>query len=291
LFDQVRGAVNALRSDLQNAEATTNSSGALSAFNSNGFTLANGSSGSDQAILTHQSGYTYVAWNWVEGANVGFDIVSYTGNGVNGRAIAHSLGVTPAFIIVKNRDSAQSWAVWHKDLGSAIKYLVLNNNVAVASASAIFGGGANEQLPDSTNFYIGSNSMVNANNADYIAYCFAEVEGYSKAGTVTGNNSTDGPFAYLGFTPRFILYKRTSSSGHWHIWDAADRGYNPTSPLAASQAETEATRSTYYLDILSNGFKMRNTVSELNSPNGTFVYFAFAEHPFGGANVSPATAR
>jgi hypothetical protein len=257
----VRGAVNALRSDLSDAEATTNSSGALSAFNSNGFTLANGSSGSNQAILTHQSGYAYVAWNWVEGANVGFDIVSYTGNGVNGRAIAHSLGVTPAFIIVKNRDSAQSWAVWHKDLGSAIKYLVLNNNVAVASASAIFGGGANEQLPDSTNFYIGSNSMVNANNADYIAYCFAEVEGYSKAGTVTGNNSTDGPFVFRGLL-RVSFCTSVQAAVAIGIYGIQQIVVTiQLLHLRLSQAETEATRSTYYLDMLSNGFKMRNTQS------------------------------
>jgi hypothetical protein len=113
LFDQVRGAVNALRSDLTNAEATTNSSGALSAFNSNGFTLANGSSGSDQAILTHQSGYTYVAWAWDAGGSgssntdgtitstvsanptAGFSIVSYAGNNSASATVGHGLGVSP----------------------------------------------------------------------------------------------------------------------------------------------------------------------------------------------------
>jgi hypothetical protein len=124
LFDQVRGAVNALRSDLTNAEATTNSSGALSAFNSNGFTLANGSSGSDQAILTHQSGYTYVAWAWdangsgssnTDGTitstvsanpSAGFSIVSYAGNNSASATVGHGLGVSPGLVIVKDRSTS-----------------------------------------------------------------------------------------------------------------------------------------------------------------------------------------
>ncbi len=285
LFDKIRGGDKRLVSNLTNAEDTL--SEYIKSFDTDGFTL-----GTD-ANLNLNTG-TYVAWNWKEGATQGFDIISYTGNGVNGRSIAHSLGVTPAFIIVKNRDSSESWAVWHKDLGSAIKYLVLNNTAAAASASAIFGGGANEQLPDSTNFYIGSNGMVNANNADYIAYCFAEVEGYSKFGSYTGNGSTDGTFVYCGFKPRWIMIKAIVT-GEWQIVDTERSPYNvtqSTQTLEAQDAGAESTFTSRYWngDILSNGWKYRGT-QQYNATNRNYVYMAFAEHPLGGDGVSPATAR
>jgi hypothetical protein len=286
--DAVRGVTKVLRSNVTNAEYTQTDS--LVSFDSDGFTLDDDNSGGPSGNF-NISGRTYAAWNWVEGANVGFDIVSYTGNGVNGRAIAHSLGVTPAFVIVKNRDSSESWAVWHKDLGSAIKYLVLNNTAAVASASAIFGGGANEQLPDSTNFYIGSNGMVNANNADYIAYCFAEVESYSKFGSYAANDSTDGPFVHLGFTPKFLIIKSTTPRS-WLMLDAERSPYNPAN-VGFKANETDAERTNNWdIDFLSNGFKVRGVNANTNTDtSGVYTYAAFASNPFGGDGVSPATAR
>ena len=254
---------------------------------STGFTIGN--DGSDHPNILNA---TYVGWGWREGASQGFDIVSYTGNGVNGRGISHSLGVTPAFIIVKNRDSAEAWAIWHQGLDSAIKYLTFTS-AAAGSASAIFGGGANEQLPDSSNFYIGSNGMVNANGDDYIAYCFAEVEGYSKFGTYTGNASTDGPFVYCGFKPAVLIVKATTSGSAWGILDSTRDSYNTGSSkkLYPSSTAAEADSTVFGVDFLSNGFKPRTASGDFNESGRTFTFAAFASSPFGGSGVSPATAR
>ena len=259
------------------------------ATSSTGFTVGTGSAD------TNGSGNTYAAWNWKEGATQGFDIVSYTGNGVNGRAIAHSLGATPAFIIVKNRDAGEAWAVWHQGLNSAIKYLTFTT-AAAGSASAIFGGGANEQLPDSTNFYVGSNGMVNTNSRNYIAYCFAEVPGFSSFGSYVGNGNADGAFVYCGggFKPRWIMIKAVTT-GEWQIVDTERSPYNvtqSTQTLEAQDAGAESTFTSRYWngDILSNGWKFRGT-QQYNASNRHYIYAAFAEHPFGGANVYPALAR
>jgi hypothetical protein len=218
LFDQVRGAVNALRSDLTNAEATTNSSGALSAFNSNGFTLANGSSGSDQAILTHQSGYTYVAWSWDAGGSgssntdgtitstvsanpsAGFSIATYTGTGTAG-TVGHGLGVAPRFVIVRKRSGGtmgggySDWLVYSQALvdsgAGSDAFLYLNTTGATSNSSSVFGS-----APTSTVFNIGNNQIINNSSSLFVAYCFAEVEGYSKFGSYSSEMDTagDGPF-------------------------------------------------------------------------------------------------
>ena len=287
LVDAVRGATKTLSSNLTTAEVTTNGTDDFRSFDSNGFTVGDSSN-----YFVNSIGDTHVAWSWDAGASQGFDIVSYTGNGVNGRGISHSLGVTPAFIIVKNRDSAEAWAIWHQGLDSAIKYLTFTT-AAAGSASAIFGGGANEQLPDSTNFYIGSNGMVNANGDDYIAYCFAEVESYSKFGSFTGNGVSDGPFVALPFTPAFVMTKNTSSGQDWQIRDNQRLGYNPADrTLAPNDPRTEnGAASSYEIDLLSNGFKIRGGLAAINGSGNTIVFAAFAENPFGGDGVSPATAR
>jgi hypothetical protein len=306
LFDQVRGAVNALRSDLTNAEATTNSSGALSAFNSNGFTLANGSSGSDQAILTHQSGYTYVAWNWkangtgssntdgtitsTVSANptAGFSIGTYTADGSNAnRTVGHGLGVAPEFIIVKNRDTTgRHWLIWHKGFNDNDKALLFTT---AAVADNRFGPSA----PTSTVFGL-YGGQGNYNSDDHVFYAFAGVEGYSKFGTYTGNGNSDGPFVYCGFKPRWIMIKAIVT-GEWQIVDTERSPNNPTQStqtLEAQDAGAESNFTSRYWngDILSNGWKYRG-VQQYNATNRQYIYAAFAEHPTGGSGVSPATAR
>ena len=273
LFDQVRGAVNALRSDLQNAEATTNSSGALSAFNSNGFTLANGSSGSDQAILTHQSGYTYVAWNWLKGATQGFDIVTGTG----GTAVNHNLGVAPDFVIFKYRNAVSDWNVYHKDATSTSQRLKLNSTAAVESTSASW-------TINSTNFAYGGGSNT------WVAYCWAEVEGCSKFGSYTGNGDSggDGTFVYLGFRPAFFMIKGPSGFD-WYLFDNQRPGYNEKTYRLFPNLASSENVDQVGCDFVSNGVKLRSGNANVSST--VYYYAAFAEHPFGGSGVSPATAR
>jgi hypothetical protein len=312
LFDQVRGAVNALRSDLTNTEATTNSSGALSAFNSNGFTLANGSSGSDQAILTHQSGYTYVAWAWDAGGSgssntdgditstvsanpsAGFSIVSYAGNNSASATVGHGLGVSPGLVIVKDRSTSDYvWMVKFAALGGNILEL---NGRGVANAPSSYSTGTIGTLNSTTFGFTtnGSLQAVNGTGQNYIAYCFAEVEGYSKFGSYTGNGSTDGPFVYCGFRPRWVMIKNHTNSGwDWWIHDTARDPYNDAKEGLLANSSSQATTGQNEIDILSNGFKTRGSFAGggTNASGNGYIFAAFAEHPTGGDGVSPATAR
>jgi len=125
-------------------------------------------------------------------------------------------------------------------------------------------------------------------NGNWIAYCWAPVAGFSQFGSYTGNGSADGPFVYLGFRPKFVMVKCSSSSqggaADWIILDTSRDTYNiSTKLLYADLSNAEETYS--ITDILSNGFKQRNTYPSLNSNGATYIYAAFAENPFKYANA------
>ena len=202
----------------------------------------------------------------------GFSVVTHTGTGGVG-TIGHGLGVAPAMFISKNRvNGATNWHVYHQSVGNT-KALFLNTTDAAITSVNYF----NNTSPTDTVFTLAS--AINLANT-YVTYCFAEVEGYSKFGSYTGNGSTDGPFAYLGFRPRFIMTKRTDAAGpHWVVLDSARDTYNPdTSALIPSLSDAESTG--YLVDFLSNGFKVKNTGTGTNTSGGTYIYMAFAENPF-----------
>jgi hypothetical protein len=278
LYDINRGVNQALYSNLTNAE-TTEANG-LSAFTTSGFTVI-----SDIGVNT--SGGTYVGWNWKAsnttasntngsitstvsaGATQGFSVVQFTATGATA-TVGHGLGVAPQMIIVKDAASAGNWAVWHTSLTSTAYYLFMNTTAAQANSSAIWTG-----TPSSTTFGIGSWHTADRQ----IAYCFAAVAGYSAFGSYTGNGSTDGTFVYLGFRPRFIMVKRTDTTGDWWIWDSSRNTFNVmTYYLAPNRSDAEFTANT--IDFLSNGFKFRDSSSGWNASGGTYIYMAFAENPF-----------
>jgi hypothetical protein len=209
----------------------------------------------------------------------GFSIVTYTGTGANA-TVGHGLGVAPKMVIVKSRTTAASnWVVWHTALAGT-DYLVLNSTAAKATAATVW----NSTIPTSNVFSIGTDPGVNNNGASQIAYCFAEISGFSKAFSFTGNGSTDGSFVYCGFLPRFVMLKRTDTTGDWYMWDTARNTYDViTNTLLAnsSAAETSATS----IDALSNGFKMRNTTAGFNASGGTYIGFAWATNPFKNSNA------
>ena len=304
VFDKVRGAEKRIFTNLTNAEDTA--SDTLTAFNSDGFTL-----GSNVGINTNSN--NYVSWNWdANGAGVsnnsgtitstvsanttsGFSIVSYTGNGSSSATVGHGLGVTPAMIILKARagtNAANNWFCWHKGLSA-------NNNISLNSTSAQFttataSSGIINTSPTSTTFGFtaGSGGVINVNETSttYIAYCFAEVKGFSKFGSYTGNGSTDGTFVYTGFKPAFVMLKASSSTSQWGMLDNKRNTFNPTAKeLQASLSDAE-TDYTNRIDILSNGFKLKTTTSQNNSSGVTYIYMAFAEQPLVGTNNVPATA-
>jgi hypothetical protein len=308
LTDIIRGGTKSLTSNDAGAEVTNNATGYLNTFDLDGFTTAAGSTSIDAVGGNLR---TYASWNWkANGAGVsntdgtitstvsanttaGFSIVSYTGTGSAGATIGHGLGAVPRMIIVKNRDAADAWQVYHaaNTANPETDYLVLNTTAATADNINRW----NDTLPTSTLFSIGDGVEVNTNTEDYIAYCFAEVKSYSKFGSYTGNGSADGSFLYLGFRPSWLLIKRTDSAGYdWLLYDnkrqvsfnVVDDFLNPNS----SSAETTG-NANQSLDFLSNGVKFRGNGASSNGSGATYIYMAFAENPFVTSSGIPTTAR
>jgi hypothetical protein len=286
IYDSIRGVNKLLSSSLTDAEYTGGTG--LTSFNSDGYTT-----GSDSWL--NASGQTYVAWGWdANGTGVtntagsitstvsanttaGFSIVTYTGTGGSG-SVGHGLGAVPSVILIKARSSATNWRVYNANLGIT-KYLVLNSPAAEATAS-MWG------TPDPTTFIIGGTGYeVNESGVTYVAYCFAQVAGYSKFGSYTGNGSADGTFVYTGFRPRYIMWK--AAAYNWNVFDTSRSPYNFVElGLRPNTADVEYAGGggTGVLDILSNGFKLRNAGAGFNDAN-TYIYMAFAESPFKYANA------
>jgi len=216
-----------------------------------------------------------------------FSIISWTGTGANA-TVAHGLGSVPKTIILKNRDSAENWIVGHNSNGWG-KYQTLNTNDATSTASNIW----QDTAPSSSIFTIGASGKVNGSSHKMIAYCFAEVKGYSKFGSYVGNGNADGPFVYLGFRPAFVLWKRTQDNGYdWDIYDTARDTHNVAfKELLANGNGAESDGTVLSLDILSNGFKLRTNNNNGNASGKTYIYMAFAENPFVNSKGIPNNAR
>ena len=296
LFDTVRGVPYGL-STSESGGTVAEFSEALASFNSDGWSYTSASS-----AALKSSGYTYVGWAWDAGsstvtnndgsissqvranASAGFSVVTYTANAPN-NTIGHGLGVTPQFVITKNRDSADAWYTYHASLG-VDKYIVLSSTAAAGSSTGYWGTSANWT---SSTFGVNTNGAAGNNygSDDLVAYCFAPVAGYSAFGSYTGNGSTDGPFVYTGFRPKWIMSKRTDASGNnWVIIDAERDAYNVSGNiLQADTSNSEFSVTSYPTrDILSNGFKARSATVE-NVSGGTYIYCAFAESPFAYARA------
>lgn len=270
LSDAVRGSGFTLKSNTTDAETSSEVSGAITAFTSDGFTVQ-GTSNVDGVNL---SGDSYVAWCWDESATPGFDIVAYTGNGTAGRTISHNLGVAPSLIIAKGRTNTDNWPVGHASRGWD-RHLLLNSTAAEAVTNTTW----NNTAPTSSVFTVGSDARINQNTITYVAYLWSEVAGFSKFGSYTGNGSSDGPFCFCGFRPRFVMFKRTDSTGSWFMEDSARGTYNVMGPeLYANLSDAESTVSR--LDFLSNGFKMRAANAGDNASGGTYIFAAFSESAF-----------
>jgi hypothetical protein len=293
LYDSNRGAPLELASNLTTAET----SGDLSAFNTNGFTVNQTAS-----YEINHSGYTYVGWNWQAGQGTtssntngtitstvsvnqtsGFSIVTWTGNGVSSATVGHGLGVQPAMVIAKCRSTTNDWWVTHQGIPNS--YIYLESTGAAATGGGL--NGAMNYQSTYTNsvfgFLAGSSTVNNVNQSGgtYVAYCWAPVAGFSQFGSYTGNGSADGPFVYLGFRPKYILIKRTDSSPYnWIAMDTAMNPYNAaTTYLEPNQSDAQYTDTP--IDFLSNGFKLRyGSGTWVNASGGTYIYAAWAENPF-----------
>jgi len=281
LFDSVRTATKVIHSDATTAETTD--ADTLTSFDSDGFAL-----GADVKVNTDTE--AYVAWCWKESATSGFDIVSYTGN-ATARTISHSLSAVPHVIIVKPRESgSEGWAVYHKGIASdAETDFIRMDETNAASDHADYW---NDTAPTSSVFTVGTDSAVNTNTEGVIAYLFSEKQGFSKFGSYTGNGNADGTFIYTGFRPAWVMIKKSSATGDsWQIHDNKRDTFNVAETRLLSNSSNADATNTDNLDMLSNGFKIRNSDANFGTSGATYIYMAFAEAPFVNSNGVPCNAR
>ncbi len=290
LQDSLRGPTKQIFSNDIQAENTDITK--VTSFDVGGFSVGSGAA-------VNGSGNSHVAWQWRAGGAAvtnadgsissqvsvnqiaGFSIVKWTGNGVNAQTIGHGLGQTPAMILHKAvGDGVYSWNSWHKGL-STNYYIGLNTTSAQDNSQNIWPTvGITSSVITTTSAAVKYNNLSGIN---HIAYVFAEVAGYSKFGSYIGNASTDGPFVYCGFRPKYIMIKRIDGgTNSWYIRDTA-RNTNNVADLQvyADLANAEATE--VGTDMLANGFKIRGTSTGFNGSGATYIFMAFAEAPFKSA--------
>jgi hypothetical protein len=289
VIDSVRGAgtygYKNLYTNTTEAEYDpTSGNASVNSLNSDGFVLGGNPN-------TNYNTMSAVAWNWkangsgstntsgsitsTVSANTtsGFSVVTYTGTGTTG-TIGHGLGVAPKLIITKNR-GAYDWFTYHEALGNN-KYVTLNTTGAAVTDANVW----QSSNPTTSVFYVGANLNISSNT--YVNYCFAEIAGYSKFGSYTGNGSSDGPFVYCGFRPAYVMIKSSDvGASAWVVFDNKRNTYNVEDKyLLPNSSDAEASLSSIVLDFDSNGFKIRGSQSTVNNSGSTYIFACFAETPF-----------
>jgi len=288
----------------ENSQESTGGSQYVNSFNTDGFTVGN-------VGWANDSGQNYVAWQWKcnggttssnsdgditatvqANTTAGFSIVTYTGNG-NGsdQTVGHGLGAECKLVFQKMRtDAGQSWRVFHESVSqSGGGNLFLNSNGSLDT-----GDPARIKSTNTSTFtllaYTSPYNGVNASGKEYLAYCFAEKQGYSKIGSFTGNGNADGAFVYTGFKPAWLMIKRTDSANHFLLFDIKRDTFNVGEKWLRADTNDAASTGIYW-DGLSNGFKARTNDPIINASGGTYIYMAFAGHPFVSSKGVPVTAR
>ena len=292
VYDSTRGATKFLSPNATDVEGTNAS--ALTSFDSDGFSVGSGGA-------VNENSQTYVGWNWLANggttssntdgdvtstvqvnSTAGFSITTYTGNSSSPLYVGHGLGVAPKVVLAKHRNVSTHWRMWHQGLSGAGYYLILDLTNAQSNSEPIFW-----QIPSSTT--VGFLSDFSNTSHDVVFYSFAEIKGFSKFGSYTGNGSTDGTFVYTGFKPAWILFKQIQNIGGWTMKDNKRSPENPADErLLADDTPAESTGAD--IDFLSNGFKCRSASNAVNDSEN-YIYMAFAENPLVGTNGIPATAR
>ena len=328
VFDVARGVSAGTQSQLSPnlpASAPSSANGNVKSFDSDGFSIEDGTSGGAPAGGTNASGESYASWSWkaggtptadnsagagatptagsvkIDGSNLGsalagsiaatrlsanttngFSIVEYVGTG-SGATIAHGLSVAPELFIIKKL-TAGAWPVGSTVMGMN-KYMQLNTDAAEATDTGTW----NNTSPTASVWSIGADSGTNENTYSYIAYLFHSVEGYSKVGSYTGNGTAgsgefDGTFVYTGFLPAWVMLKRYDDSQSWWMFDDKRNAYNTMNNSLRADT-TSTTNTNYWLDMVSNGFKLRESSAAINFSTGEYLYMAFSHSPFKYANA------
>lgn len=298
--DVVRGFGASGKVLSQQSTSSESTQDLIESFTSDGYVV-----GTDSSDF-NTSGGTYVTWNWLAAngtssnsdglitstvsanTTAGFSVVGYTGTGNSNNTVGHGLTQALDFIIIKNRDRTTGWKIGSSQF-SGWNYAMGFDSGGEGVNTSPF----NSTAPTSSVFTIANGSYADTNQSgeDFIAYCFHSVKGYSRFGKYIGNGSNDGTFIYTGFKPAFVLNKALSTSGNWHIWDNKRNPFNPVDKnLRPNSTSSESTETA--LDILSNGFKIRDGASGgWNGSGTTYLYMAFAENPFVTSTGIPGLAR
>ena len=288
MYDSVRGANKKLKANTTDAEFTDTN--ALMSFDADGFEV-------DDDAQVNDNTDTYVAWNWKGGGSAasngdgnvttsvsantdaGFSIVDWDGDGSGPNTYGHGLNLAPEFVTVKKRNDTSYWYTWFN---------------GITSNYAVFLNDTNAQQNDGNITAVSATTITAADGTmcdsgtHWIAYCWHSVEGYSKIGLYEGNGSAHyGTYVYTGFRPKMIIVKNIDAGSNWSIVDVARDTTNVSQETKKLEtdldgAETNVAANT--VDILSNGFSMRNTSTDMNASN-TYVYLAFAETPFKYSNA------
>ena len=251
-----------------------------------------------------EAGSEYVTWLWdagtaASGANnngsiniasgdqwvndtSGFSITKFTGTGADA-TFGHGQSAAPEFVIIKKYSASAGWVVQHVGNTMGTGRLILDENSANNNAYA--DNYWNSTAPTSTLIHIGDHANVNTSGATHICYSWRSIPGYSKFGNWTGTGADPGPFIYLGFRPRYFLMKELDDATNWVVYDSERDSGNPTMfylfPNGTSANDTyDASGTDLSIDFLSNGVKIRNTNSGINASGDTYIYSAFAEHPY-----------
>ena len=292
LTDSVRGVGKQLYSNSDSSQGSNPA--VITAFDSDGFSLGDASD-------TNGSGVDCVAWSWKAGttsglsggtitpssysinATAGIGIYKWTGTGATG-TIAHGLGTAPKMMIIKSLGVAANWGVYNEAIGNSNTLFLDLTNAETARTYW------DSTSPTSTVFTV-KDGVVNDTGSDYIAYVFADVNGFSKMGSYTGNGNADGPFVYTGFRPAFTICKiYDGNTNNWKMVDDKRPGYNLNNKtLNADSTAVEGTEDN--CDYTANGFKIRRNGNDVNGSGYKYIYMAFAEFPLVSSNSKAGVAR
>jgi len=307
LYDSSRGfgTSKGLQSNSTAAESGQTTYGYISASLTDGFTAAAGGTNGD---WFNRNNDPFVAWQWKANGgttssntdgnttttvqanqDAGFSIVTYTGTGSSSQTMGHGLGVIPNIVLTKNRSgTGRAWS-FNGNFGG----MTYGTNKLILNQTSALTADTNDVIAaSSTTFTGGGSNGVNANGVTYVAYCFAEKQGYSKFGKYVGNgNASNGSFIYTGFKPAFVMIKRSDGATNWRLFDNKRSGYNgDTSQLYPNLSNAEDSAGDQ-LELLSNGFKNRTVSGDQNGSGNDYIYMAFAENPFVTSTGIPTTAR
>lgn len=276
LQDTVRGARKRLFTNLIDRD---DSSGAIGAFNSDGFTFSTNT-------YENNSGDLYSSWTFRKAPKF-FDVVTYTGNGATGRQISHNLGTTPGFIIIKKTSATGAWPTWHRSYAADNIQFLDTTDASIPGQADYFG------THTSSYFVVDSGTYVNANGASYVAYLFAHdtsADGLIQCGSFTTDGSGNATVS-LGWEPQYLMLKASSATDNWRIEDTI-RGLSLTgySTLLANLSNAESSSSNTSKTLTATGFSLTS-----QSASTTYIYMAIRRGPMkpptSGTQVYNAIAR